>query len=388
MPEPSDLPRNIILFSQSLRNKGAVVTTDSVLVALRGSRFVRIRHKIDFYNMLKATLVSRWEDLKHFDELFNQFWSLRDTMVNSVPDIEQKRPENSAEAKENQSGQFSEQEGFRFRNRAAGAREREKVDGKKAPDYSPDEILRVKDFSSLQTNEIDQFKEWVARLSRRMALMLSRRWKKGKSYGPLDFRRTIRYSVKYGGEILELKRKRQKPRPLQIVLLCDVSGSMDIYCQFVLLFMYVFQNFYPHCETLAFGTRLTRITDILKKKRSFNEVLHFLSREVLDWSGGTNIGGSLQQLRRRYPTLLHPGRTIFVLFSDGWERGDAKLLDLEMKNLKRLTRKLIWLNPHLGSPQYKPICKGMATALPYVDYFFPCHDLSSLRHLANLVPKI
>ncbi|MGZ3495793.1 MAG: VWA domain-containing protein, partial [Thermodesulfobacteriota bacterium] len=119
--------------------------------------------------------------------------------------------------------------------------------------------------------------------------------------------------------------------------------------------------------------------------RTFEEALSLLSGKVLDWSGGTNIGGALHQLHHRYPGLLSPGRTLFLLFSDGWDRGDSALLDSEMKNLKKQVKRLIWLNPLLGSPHYQPLCKGMAAALPYLDDFLPCHNLSSLKRLSHLL---
>jgi uncharacterized protein len=383
-----DLPQNVLLFSHALRNRGVAVTTDSVLAALRGLRFIHIQRKTEFYDLLKANFVSRREDMHRFDELFEQFWSCAYEETPFAQETAREGPEASEEKEETRSSRSYEDEGFRIKDWTDGRQEKTGVDQKNTAAYSPTEILRKKDFSSLQMEELEQVKDYVITLSKTMALALSRRWKKGKRQAQIDFRRTIRQSIKHGGEIIELRWKQPKPRPLRIVLLCDVSGSMDIYGQFLLLFMYGLQNFYPHCETLAFSTRLTRLTDILKKERTFNEVLQFLSQRLLDWSGGTNIGGALHQLRRCYPALLHPNRTLFLVLSDGWERGDTTLLESEMRTVKQLTRKLIWLNPHLGSPHYQPLCKGMATALPYVDYFLPCHNLSSLRHLSNLVSNL
>jgi len=132
---------------------------------------------------------------------------------------------------------------------------------------------------------------------------------------------------------------------------------------------------------------LNYITSLLKR-RKFKEALRLLSEKVLDWSGGTNIGMALHQLHQRYSNLLHPNRTLFFIFSDGWDRGETTLLDLEMRNLKRLAKRLIWLNPLLGSQNYQPLCKGMLTALPYLDHFLPCHNLSSLEKLGQLISKI
>jgi hypothetical protein len=386
MSDLLELPRNVLLFSEALRKKGVVVTTDSVLVALRGLWFINIQHKIDFYYLLKASLVSRWEEIKRFDEVFAQFWSFSDNATPSLKEDGEAGLKNSAEEKEEEPlANRSEKEGFRIKERISSAHERTGTDEKNIPEYSPMEILRKRDFSTMRPEELEEVKDCLISFSRKVAMVLSRRWKKGKKEGRFDFGRTIRHAVRHGGEIMELRWKQRKTRPPRIVFLCDVSGSMDIYGRFLLLFMYVVQNFYPRCETLTFSTRLSRITDILKREKTFSGVLQFLSHELLDWSGGTNIGGALHELRKRYSAFLHPRRTIFLIFSDGWERGDTTLLKSEMRSLKQLTRTLIWLNPHLGSPNYKPLCKGMATALPYLDHFLPCHNLSSLRHLGNLV---
>lgn len=373
-----DLLQNLIRFSHALRINEVTVTTDRVLVALNGLRCIDIRQKEDFYDLLKASFVSRREDVKCFDELFKEFWSQADVTMPLAGEAVQAGPKVS-----------DKDVNFRNREREVDAQERAKAEEHDIlPDCSSEEILIRKDFSSLQAEELEQVRNYVMELSRKMASALSRRVKQGKRKRSLDFRRTIRHSVRQGGEILELRWKQAKPKPLRIVFLCDVSGSMDTYGQFILFFMYAIQYFYPYCETFAFGTRLTRVTEIFQKEKTFEKVLQFLSRELLDWSGGTNIGGALHQLRRCYPGLLRSNRTIFLLFSDGWEKGDTSLLEAEMKCLKQRTKKLIWLNPHLKNPGYQPLCKGMTTALPYVDNFLPCHDFSSLRHIGNLMAKI
>jgi len=182
--------------------------------------------------------------------------------------------------------------------------------------------------------------------------------------------------------MIELRMKQVKPKPLRIIFFCDVSGSMDIYSQFFLLFMYGLQNYYPYCQTFVFSTRLNHITSLLKR-RDFKETLNLLSQRVLDWSGGTNIGLALHQLHQHHSELLHPNRTLFLIFSDGWDRGDIKLLDLEMKTLKTRVKRLIWLNPLLSSHHYQPLCKGISTALPYLDHFLPCHNFTSLKNLSR-----
>ena len=186
---------------------------------------------------------------------------------------------------------------------------------------------------------------------------------------------------------MELKMKEPKPKPLRVILMGDVSGSMDIYGQFFLLFMYGLQNHYPHCETFVFSTRLSRVTSLLKR-RTFEQSLSLLADKVSDWSGGTNIGAAVHQLHHHYLDVFKARRTVFLIFSDGWDRGDAQLLDGELRNLKRQVKRLIWLNPLLGSRDYQPLCRGMSTALPYLDHFLPCHNFSSLKVIGDLLSSL
>jgi uncharacterized protein with von Willebrand factor type A (vWA) domain len=383
----SDLLKNILFFSQTLRKIKVGVTIDNVLDALRGTSYIDIQRKRDFYELLKSNFVSHREEIDLFDGLFEQFWSFDHELIPSLKENVEKKLKSSEENIEDQLQEF-QKEGMSFlKDWLDEGEEGQKLEQKDVPGYSPDEILGRKDFGHLQIEELGRVKELVSALSRKMAITLSRRWRKGKAGDRLDFRRSIRQSLKYGGEMIELRMKEPKPKPFRLILFCDVSGSMDIYSQFFLLFMYELQNQYPHCETFVFSTRLSRITSILKRK-VFEETLRLLSEKVSDWSGGTNIGGALHQFHQLNSHLLNFKRAIFLIFSDGWDRGDTKILESEIKNLKRQVKKLIWLNPLLGSQNYQPLCKGMSTALPYLDYFLPCHNFLSLRNLSNIITKM
>jgi uncharacterized protein with von Willebrand factor type A (vWA) domain len=378
--------KNILLFSKTLRGKKVGVTIDNVLDALRGISFIDIRNKKDFYYLLKSNFISRKEESDLFDDLFNQFWSFEDENDSSIKKVVGEKMEVPKEKEEITFFEYKKVQPL-IKDWADESNEDGLKEQKEVPTYSPEEVLRRKDFDHLQEQELEKVRQLVTALSRKLAMNLSRRWKGGKRGDRLDFRRTIRQSIKYGGEMIELKLKQPKPKPYRLILVGDVSGSMDIYSQFFLLFMYGIQNHYPYCETFVFSTRLNHITSLLKR-RKLKETLRLLSEKVLDWSGGTNIGMALHQLHQRYSNLLHPNRTLFFIFSDGWDRGETILLDLEMRNLKRLAKRLIWLNPLLGSQNYQPLCKGMSTALPYLDHFLPCHNLSSLEKLGQLISKI
>jgi uncharacterized protein with von Willebrand factor type A (vWA) domain len=165
-----------------------------------------------------------------------------------------------------------------------------------------------------------------------------------------------------------------------VVLLADVSGSMDLYSRFLIQFIYALQHAVGQVETLVFSTTLTRITDAMSED-DLRAALDAVARQVPDWSGGTKIGASLRQfLDRHAGTLLGP-RTVVIVISDGWDTGDIDVLERAMAELQRRAGRVIWLNPLLGSPGYEPICQGMRVALPYVDVFASAHNLESLRQL-------
>jgi uncharacterized protein with von Willebrand factor type A (vWA) domain len=382
----SSLLSHLLLFSKGLREKKVGVTTDNVIDALRGIPFIDLRKKSDFYQLLKSNFVSKKEEIAPFDDLFEAFWSF-ENKATLFPEI--LRPEEggtSQESEEAGSALLSKRIEISFGDSGEEETEGREADLKETLRYSAEEILTQKEFGHLETGELEKVKEFVLALTRRMAIRLSRRWERGRKGDRLDLRKVLRKSLKYGGEILELPAKEPKTKPLRLIFICDVSGSMDIYSQFFLLFMYGLQHYYAHCETFVFSTRLSQATIFLKRK-DFDEALRLLSTRALDWSGGTNIGLSLHQFRQQHSHLLSPQRTILIIFSDGWDRGDTTLLDSEIRSLKKQVKKVIWLNPLSGSPNYQPLCRGMAAALPYLDHFLPCHSFSSLKSLDHLMSE-
>ena len=386
--QESDLVRNLLLFSQKLRSRKVGVTTDNVIDALKGISLIDLQRKKDFYDVLKSNFVSRREEIPSFDELFEQFWSFEEDHPPSMKrNLEQRS--SLGEEDEEAEPQESPRKGKAFFQDwlKQGEDNQGRVEERDLPGYSPDEILGRKEFDHLREKELEKIRECVLALSKKLGGALSRRWKRRRAGDLLDLRASIRHSLQYGGEIIELRMKEPKPKPMRVVLLCDVSGSMDIFSQFFLLFMFGLQNHYPDCETFVFSTRLSHVTSLLKR-RDFKDSLKLLSARVADWSGGTNIGGALQQLRHRFPGLYRARRTLFLIFSDGWDRGETALLDAEMKSLKRQMKRILWLNPLLGSKDYEPLCRGMSTALQYLDHFLPCHNLLSMKNMSHLLTKV
>jgi uncharacterized protein with von Willebrand factor type A (vWA) domain len=203
----------------------------------------------------------------------------------------------------------------------------------------------------------------------------------------LDLRRVTRRNLRYGGEVLVLPRRRRKQRPRPLALLCDVSGSMDRYTRLLLRFLHATTQGLEGVETFVFGTRLTRITHQLRL-RDPDRALDEVTRDVLDFAGGTRIGEAVATFNRRWARRVLGRGALAVIISDGWDRGDPALLAAEMAHLQRSCHLLVWLNPLLGLEGYQPLTRGMSAALPYVDLFLPAHNLASLEALAAMLSRI
>jgi uncharacterized protein with von Willebrand factor type A (vWA) domain len=197
----------------------------------------------------------------------------------------------------------------------------------------------------------------------------------------------LRRNMRYGGELLVLPRKEVRTRQRPLVVLCDISGSMDRYSRILLQFVYAFSNGLRDVEAFVFGTRLTRITRMLRE-RDIDDAVSLVSKQVVDWSGGTRIGDTIKQFNYQWGRRVLGRGPVVLLISDGWDRGDPKLLGREMERLQRSCHRLIWLNPLLGSANYQPLTQGMQAALPYVDDFLPVHNLLSLEQLAEKLSAV
>ncbi len=249
--------------------------------------------------------------------------------------------------------------------------------------YSRAEVLRHRDFEALTEEEMREVRRLIAAMRIPAARRRSRRYRRGGS-ARIDLRRLLRTSLRFDGEpmLLSWRSPRIKPRPL--VLLCDISGSMERYTRVVLNFAYAAQRGAERVEAFVFATRLTRITRHLRGQDP-NVALDRVLRSVDDWSGGTRIGESIETFNRQFARrVLGHGATVLVI-SDGWDRGDPADLRTAVARLQRASHRLIWMSPLLGTPDYEPLTIGLQAALPYVDDFVPAHNLASLEALSRLL---
>lgn len=375
-----------LAFCRLLKRLGINASMNRVIDAVRSLEFIDLSNRQDFYHALRANLVSSHEDIPIFDTVFDMFWRKpEDPDDNPESEDENQQPGAGGNGGDETVEQKVMQvfiEEFADENQGD-----EETQEQSIASYSGQEVLATKDFSAFDDSEIRELRALLARLSPKMATKLSRRTKADANGHAVDPRRTLRANIKYGGEIIELPRRKRKITKTKLVLLCDVSGSMDCYSKFLIQFIYAFQNQIKGVETFVFSTRITRITNLLRT-RNIYEALNRISQTVQDWSGGTAIGTSLREFNEGVGKSLLGSRTIVIIISDGWDRGDCDALSAEMRRLRSRSYKVLWLNPLAGSPSYQPICSGMKAALPFVDFFLPAHNLNSLLVLSKVLKSL
>jgi uncharacterized protein len=242
------------------------------------------------------------------------------------------------------------------------------------------------DFKSFEADQLAEIRRAVQVIAQRLARRQARRYRATHRGQAIDLRRTFRRNIKYGGTIVELAKKRRKLRKPRIVLLCDVSRSMELYSKFLLQFIYTLQNALGKVESFVFSTRLTRVTEYFKANDIYC-ALERMAREVPDWAGGTRIGDSLWTFNRQWAARVLDRHTVVLILSDGLDSGQASALGAEMETLERHAARVIWLNPLLGDEGYRPMARTMRAALQHVSVFAPGHSLESLEALGRQLTR-
>ena len=371
------LLHNLLLFGRVLRRLGLDVHTGRMLDVVEALDHVGLRRKRDFFQALRTLLVHRRQDLARFDEAFEVFW--RAHKDGSTPmdlrSMGEQRRYRQPQVSPPPPGSDAGVEG----DEGESGPDVDRVDLTRT--YSPREVLRTKDFSRFTDDELGQAREMMAEMSWDVGTRRTRRWIAGRGRAP-DLRRMIRRNMAYGGELIELpsRRRRDKARPL--ILICDVSGSMESYTRLLLHFTHAVFGGLGRMEAFMFATRLTRITGYLSS-RDVDRAVADVSHAVPDWAGGTRIGEAVKVFNHQWARRVLGWGSVVLIISDGWDRGEPDLLRHEIARLQRSCHRLIWLNPLLGSPTYEPLARGMQAALPFVDDFLPVHNLSSLEDLAG-----
>ncbi|MDA2930350.1 VWA domain-containing protein [Acidobacteria bacterium AH-259-O06] len=380
MEDQGHLLRNMILFARLLRDLGMNVTTTRIIDLVEAAKHVNIGYRKDFRDAVQTILVSRREHLALFHRVFDLFWQAGEKRGSS-PELGlllrrshqiKEQPALQTHAEDHQLQQVS----------AFDPREAAKI-----RTYSAQEVLRQKDFAELTPAEREEVKRLMQDMTWEVEQHRTRRTIQGSRGAYLDMRRTLRHNLRQGGEPLLLRWRRRKHRRRPLVVICDISGSMEPYSRLLLQFIFVINSRLQKMEAFVFGTRLMRITRHLKV-RDVDQALSQVTGAIQDWAGGTRIGEALKNFNYDWARRVLSQGAIVLIISDGWDRGNIQLLEKEMARLQRSCRRLIWLNPLLGSPRYEPLTRGIRTALPYIDDFLPVHNLTSLEQLGKLLERL
>jgi uncharacterized protein len=370
----TDLQRNIIAYCRLLRERELLVTPSEVIDALRTADAVDLSDRDELKMALRSVLTARPDDVPIHDATFDEFWRSR------LPErVEEQGDEGVASEDPDAQGEERQQPQLAQGEDDSPEEDEEGVD---MPLYSPVEVLATRDFSTFAPDEMAEIARAILVIARRLATRESRRYRSTQRGHAVDLRRSFRRNIKFGGTMVDLARKKRKIRKPRIVLICDVSRSMDTYSKFLLQFIYALQHTLGKVESFVFSTRLTRVTDYFKSSDIYT-ALDRITREVPDWSGGTRIGESLKVFNRDWSMRMVNKHTIVLIMSDGLDTGDASVLEQEMEQIQRRAARVIWLNPLLGNEDYRPLARGMSAALPHVNLFASAHNLSSLQSLGR-----
>lgn len=373
-PPTGHMADNVVGFARALRAAGIPVGPGAVIDALNALQAIEIGHRADVYATLEAIFVKRHEHMLIFAQAFDLFFRAAEDwkhMLDSVPlpDHAKKKPPPASRRVQEALAQPS------MRDEAPQVQEQEL-----RLSVSDKEILQKKDFAQMSAAEIAEVTRAIANMKLPQAELRTRRYQPDARGLRLDMRRTLRSSLRTGGEIIDIRKLGRIDKPAPIVALLDISGSMSEYTRLFLHFLHAITDARKRVSVFLFGTRLTNVTRALRA-RDPDEALASCSSSVEDWAGGTRIATSLHSFNKLWGRRVLGQGAIVLLISDGLEREADDKLAFEMDRLHRSCRRLIWLNPLLRYSAFEAKAQGIKMMLPHVDEFRPVHNLTSMEGL-------
>ena len=379
------LAENVLHFVRVLRGTGMAVGPAKVLDALAATEAIGIDNREDFRAALAAVLVSRRDQLELFDQAFDLFWRhprLVEKMIASLlPRVHSRTgtppppaiPERLAQAL--------------LGDRAAPPPEPgREIELDAAFTFSPREVLQKKDFAAMSAEELARVRALLARLELPLPRRPVRRTRPAHRGHAVDLRATLRGMSGAAGMAAPLRLRARRIETPPLVILCDISGSMDRYARMLLHFVHAVANDRHRVHVLVFGTRLTNITRHLRH-RDVDVALGRVTGAVADWAGGTRIGAALNAFNRRWSRRLLAQNAVVLLISDGLDADAGEGLAFEMERLSKSCARLVWLNPLLRFDRFEPRSAGIRAMLPHVDDFLPVHNLHSLEQLGTALRR-
>lgn len=381
------LAENIMHFARVLREAGIPVGPGMVLDALDAAGAGPLRKREDFYWCLHAMFVKKREHRELFDQAFHVFWKkpkmLQQLMQLMYQQIARKPHENKKKA-----GFRRLAEAMFDKAEVQSSREQksEELEIDASFTASADEVLRAKDFEQMTVTEQSQAKRALQDLRLSRIEVPTRRFRPSHMGLRIDMRRTLKQSVRTGGQTIDLFRKERRWREPPLVILCDISGSCSNYSRMFLHFLHTLINDRARVHVFLFGTRLTNITRELRRK-DVDEALNKVSAAVKDWSGGTRIGTALHEFNFKWGRRVLTQGAHVLLMTDGLDREDVEQLTTEMQRLRLSAKRIVWLNPLLRYDGFEARANGIRAMMPFVDEFRPVHSLDSLEDLAQTLAR-
>jgi uncharacterized protein with von Willebrand factor type A (vWA) domain len=391
LPEDGKLSQNIAHFGRALRRAGLPIGPGRLIEAVRAVLAVGFTERVDFYHALMAVFVSRPEERVVFDQVFRLYWRdprfLDQMMTYLLPQVRGVQEERLADAGEKRAAEAlldgkAEAPAFDVDERAG-----DQIEIDASATVSAEERLKTLDFEQMSLAEMAEAKRMLARMALPVQPIQTRRM--GAGAGPrLDARATMRAAMRTGGEVLAIKTRKPRERWPNLVVICDISGSMAQYSRMVLHFVHAVANRrgqgWARVHGFTFGTRLTNITRHLQG-RDVDAALRSAGAEAQDWSGGTRIGASIAAFNRDWSRRVLGQGAVVLLITDGLDRDDSGALEAAMQRLHLSCKRLIWLNPLLRWDGFAPKAAGIKAMLPHVDSFRAGHSVGSLQALGAVI---
>lgn len=367
MTRQTTLSHHVIQFARYLRTQNFTIGPEEEADVLKGLTVIDWSDHRQFKEVQRAAFCKHLDQYRSFDQCYEQYWS---ELARSVDSKTKQVAEEQSTPKKAAAPSIQV-----IKNWLHGNREQEVQDVHQA---SPDAVASTPDLGMLSDHYHREWQEVIRLIQQYVAKQKTRRWVRSKVPVQLDYRKVLKNSIVKGGEITEVAFRRPKKNRAHILLLCDVSKSMELYSRFLIQMMYALQNSSLRIQCFVFSTSLFPVSHLLKRS-SLTDALAAISEKVEGWSGGTRIGESFVEFLSRYRNKVMPRNTFTFVLSDGWDAGDIDLLTDSMQVLQKRSKRLIWINPLAKSTAFDPQVLGMKAAMPYIDHLVPAVDASSLK---------
>lgn len=378
MATPPDNYRMTTTFSLRLsallRQQGVTVGTQQVEACIRAISLFEVLREEELKGIYRTTLINRKRDLPHLERAYEL---LMEEFLSPTAEHDQSE---AAPQRRSVIVKTREYAGCEFL--LEDEEERARTEG-----YSTREVDRVKDFRMVAARDVSEYVKALEKLAQRHATVRRRKAKRARRGRYIDLRASLREAVQFGGEVVKLRFKRRRPTRSRFAIVCDVSGSMEIYSVFLMNFLHHLNRLQRiRVESFVFSTRLQSLTTQFRSS-NFPEMLMDVAAHFSGWAGGTKIGMAIAALNDAYAESI-TAKTTVIIMSDGWDTGEISLLEQEMIRLHRRARFVLWVNPLMGNPAYEPLAAGMLAARPHCDHFVAGHNIESFDRLASLMGTV